>query len=51
MLFYEGAYLHYTYIDSKMVVTLFVTVGNRTNDKGEIRQGTQSTNRKTHLAS
>ena len=33
VLFYEAC----TYIDSKMIVTLFVTFGNRTNDKGEIR--------------
>ena len=47
MLFYETC----TYIDTKMIVTLFVTVGNRTNDKGEIRQGIHFIKRNTHLAS
>ena len=47
MLFYEAC----TYIDSIMIVTLFVTVGYRTNDKGESRQGIHLINRNTHLAS
>ena len=37
-------YVHissYSYIDSKMIVTIIVTVSNRTNGRRAIRQGTQ----------